>query len=152
MSSILVVDDEPAMREFYRRVITAAGHRAIDVGTAEQGLDFLTLSPDIGVVVADLQMPGHGGAWLVDQVRQRFPNVAVILATADDTVSGAVTLQPSVVRYLVKPISTEQLLAALSAALEEPAPPAKADTGPDAIEAWLDRKLTHPHGDGGGTH
>lgn len=151
MSSILVVDDEPAMREFYRRVLTAAGHLAIDARTAEQALDFLTLSPDIRVVVADLQMPGHGGAWLVDQIRQRFPNVAVILATADDTVSGAVTLQPSVVSYLVKPISSEQLLAAVSAALQEPVSAAAADSGADPIEAWLDKKLTHPHGDGGGT-
>lgn len=150
MSAILVVDDEPAMRQFYRRSLTAGGYLAIDAMTAEQALDFLTMSPDIRVVVADLQMPGRGGAWLVEQIGQRFPQVAVILATADSTVPGSISLQPSVVGYLVKPIGGQQLLAAVSAALDAPAP-AAADAGGDEVEAWLDKKLNHRHGDGGGT-
>lgn len=148
MSSILVVDDEPAMRDFYRRTLTAAGYLAIDARTAEQALDFLAMSPNIGVVVADLQMPGQGGAWLVDQIRQRYPNVAVILATADETVSGAISLQPSVVEYLVKPIAGQRLLDAVGAALKTPHLPAPSLAGNDPIEAWLDKKLTHPRADG----
>src|SRR5690349_14147322 len=112
MSSILVVDDEGPMREFYRRALSAGGYNPIDVRTAEEALDFLTGS-DIGVAVVDLTMPGKGGAWLVEQLRQRFPNVAVILATADERVSGSISLQPSVVSYLVKPISAAQLLTAV---------------------------------------
>lgn len=150
MSSVLVVDDEPAMREFYRRSLTNGGYLAIDAMTAEQALDFLGLSPDIRVVVADMQMPGHGGAWLVDQIAQRFPKVVVILATADDTVSGTISLQPCVVSYLVKPIGGQQLLEAVAAALTAGAPASAEHAGADPIEAWLDRKLTHPRGDGDG--
>jgi len=150
MSSILVVDDEAGMREFYSRALAAGGYRPLDVRTAEEALDYLSLTPDIELAVVDLNMPGHGGAWLIEQMRQRFPNVAVILATADERVSGTVSLQPSVVSYLVKPISAERLLIAVSDAIaaRDQVPPVPAQEGAaDPIDAWLDRKLTHRHGD-----
>jgi two-component system, OmpR family, KDP operon response regulator KdpE len=153
MSSILVVDDEGAMRELYRRLLTAAGYLALDARTAEEGLDLLTLTPDIFAVVADLNMPGQGGEWLVDQLRQRFPNVAVILATANENVPGTLSLQASVVQYIVKPITREQLLAAVAAAHAWHEQRVKAPPGPagkdDSIESFLDRKLTRGGGDGG---
>lgn len=152
MSSILVVDDESAMRTLYGRALIADGHLTIEARTAEEALDFLTLSSDITVVVADLEMPGHGGAWLVDQMRRRFPNVAVILATADETVPGTLSLLPAVVSYLVKPISAERLRAAVKDALtwhtRHSGASASGPTVADPIESWLDRKLTRGPGDG----
>jgi two-component system response regulator AlgR len=151
VSPILVVDDEPAMREFYSRALTAGGYLPLDVRTAEEALDFLAMSPDIKVVVVDLNMPGRGGAWLVEQMRDRCPGVAVVLATADEQVAGSISLQPSVVNYLVKPISAEALLRAVREALDyAPSSPASADGG-DPIESFLDRKLTHRRGDGDDT-
>jgi DNA-binding NtrC family response regulator len=150
MSSILVVDDEFAMREFYRRALMAGGYLAIEARTAEEALDFLTLSPEIRLVVADLNMPGQGGAWLVDQIQSRFQGVAVILGTANESVPGALSLQPSVVGHLVKPISAARLLEAVGHALGTPGPaPAVPLAADDPIETWLDKKLTHPHGDDG---
>jgi DNA-binding NtrC family response regulator len=151
VSSILVVDDEAAMREFYRRALTAGGYLPLDVRTAEEALDFLSMEREIQLVIADLNMPGHGGAWLVEQMRQRFPNVAVILATADERVPGTLSLQASVVNYLVKPISAEGLLTAVRDALtnlKEPAVSGSTEPAGDPFDAWLNRKLTHrPHGD-----
>lgn len=150
MSSILVVDDEAAMRDFYRRALSAGGYRPLDVRTAEEALDYLSLTPDIELAIVDLNMPGHGGAWLIEQMRQRFPHVAVILATADERVPGTVTLQSSVVGYLVKPIAPEHLLttvgAALAARAQAPSGSDRSGTG-DPFDAWLDRKLTHRRGD-----
>ena len=150
MSSILVVDDEAAMREFYRRALTAGGYLPLDVRTAEEALDYLTMTPDIQLVVVDLNMPGHGGAWLIEQMRQRFPKVAIILATADERVSGTLSLQRSVVSYLVKPIGAERLLQAVNDAIAaiEQSPASSAETAAaDPIDAWLDRKLTHRRND-----
>ena len=150
MSSILVVDDESAMRTLYSRALQADGHLAIEARTAEEALDFLTLTPEIRVVVADLDMPGHGGAWLVDQMRGRFPGVAVILATANDMVPGSVSLQPAVVSYLVKPISGDRLRAAVSDALswhDRQSHLGSAAPAGDPFDAWLNRKLTRGHGD-----
>ena len=152
MSSILLVDDEAAMREFYRRALVAGGYFPIEARTAEEALDYLSRSPDIPLVIVDLNMPGHGGEWLVEQMRARFPHVAVILATANDAVPGSVSLQPAVVNYLVKPIGTQALLAAVDAAIgADPAggsrPPAGA-SGADPVETWLDKKFTRARGDG----
>jgi CheY-like chemotaxis protein len=150
MSTILVVDDESAMRELYARALVASGYLTVESRTAEEALDYLSLSPDIDVVIADLDMPGHGGAWLVDQIRGQFPNVAVILATANEAVSGTLSLQAAVVSYLVKPISPDRLRAAVSEGLawherrvSQPAGAAVADP----IESWLDKKLTRGNGD-----
>lgn len=150
MSSILVVDDESAMREFYRRALAAGGYLPLDVRTAEEALDFLAMTPEIQVVVVDLAMPGKGGAWLIEEMCQRFPHVAVILATADERVSGTLSLLPSIVNYLVKPISAAQLLNAVRDALAKSAESAGVATssGADPIESWLDQKLTHRKGNG----
>jgi two-component system chemotaxis response regulator CheY len=153
MSIILVVDDESAMRALYARALVESGHLTIEARTAEEGLDRLAGAPDIHVVVADLDMPGHGGAWLVEQMRGRFPNVAVILATANESVPGTLTLQAAVVSYLVKPISGDRLRDAVAEALawhdrQSSSPLGATQTAGDPIEAWLDKKLTRPHGDG----
>jgi DNA-binding NtrC family response regulator len=152
VSSILVVDDESAMRTLYARALISDGHLTIDARTAEEALDRLSTADDIAVVVADLEMPGHGGAWLVEQMSGRFPNIAVILATANESVPGTLSLQPAVVSYLVKPVSAERIRAAVTDALawhgrRTDASPAGAPGG-DPFDAWLDRKLTRGHGDG----
>jgi DNA-binding NtrC family response regulator len=152
MSSILVVDDEVAMREFYGRALIAGGYLPILARTAEEAIDFLARTPELHVVVADLNMPGHGGAWLVEQIRERFTDVAVILATADETVPGTLSLQSCVVGYLVKPVAIDRLLATVEEALawhdrQTPASGA-GGAGADPIENWLDRKLTRGNGDG----
>ena len=151
MSAILVVDDESAMRELYGRFLLADGYLPLEARTAAEALDVLARGDDIPVVIADLRMPGDGGEWLIERIRERFPSVAVILATANANVPGSVTLQPSVVNYIVKPMSREHLSSAVKAALatrERSRPDASGDHDP--IEAFLDTKLNRNHGNGGG--
>jgi two-component system response regulator CpxR len=156
MASILVVDDEVAMRELFKTLLLREGFLALEARTAEEALDLLALTPDIHVVVADLHMPGQGGAWLLNRLRQQYPNVAVILATADERVPGTLSLLPSVVNHLVKPVSRERLLAAVANGLtwHEQQEDTMADRagGDDPIYAFQDRKLNRRHGDGGETH
>ena len=83
MSSVLLVDDELGMRELLKRWLLAKGHHLLEARTAEEALDVLAKLPHVAVVVADMQMPGRGGAWLVGELQNQFPDVAVILATAD---------------------------------------------------------------------
>ena len=151
MSAILVVDDESAMRDLYGRFLLADGYLPLEARTAIEALDVLEREEDIPVVIADLQMPGHGGEWLIEQSRKRFPNVVVILATANQSVPGSVTLQPSVVKYIVKPISREQLSAAVKSALSARDHSTSRDAGgDDPIEAFLDTKLNRNRGNVGG--
>ena len=148
MPAILVVDDEVAMREFCHRALTIGGYQAIDVRTAEEAVTSLSLRPDIRVVVVGLSTEGHGGTWLVEQMRQRFPDVAVILGTAEDPGAGAVSLQPSVVSRLVRPISAGRLLDAVRYALDQRSQAAPRSAAGDPVKLFLDRKSTHQRGDG----
>lgn len=116
MSAVLVVDDEPRVRALLVRVLAAAGYDTREAPDAETALGLLAASVS-DVVLCDVQMPGQGGLWLVERVRERFPSVAILLATALDIVPPAISLQEGVVDYLVKPFDGERVLAAVSRAL-----------------------------------
>jgi DNA-binding response OmpR family regulator len=79
---VLIVDDEPAIRESMAVFLNAAGH---DVSTAEHGFDALlqlrSVTPDI--IISDLNMPQMSGFEFLSVVRRRFPEVPVV------AVSGA---------------------------------------------------------------
>ena len=79
---VLIVDDEPAIRESMAVFLNAAGH---DVSTAEHGFDALlqlrSVTPDI--IISDLNMPQMSGFEFLSIVRRRFPEVPVV------AVSGA---------------------------------------------------------------
>jgi cyclic di-GMP phosphodiesterase len=116
--SILVVDDEPAVRQVMKRWIESQGYAVrVAAGAAEA----LTLLADAlaGVVICDLRMPGHDGLWLVDLLRREHPDVAVIIATGVNDVEAAVEgLRQGVVDYLTKPFDRERLFDAVSRAVE----------------------------------
>lgn len=90
---ILVVDDEPVMRETMKILLTASGY---EVSTAEHGFDALlqlkTLHPS--VIISDLNMPQMSGFELLSIVRRRFPEIAVIAVSgayeSGDLVPGGV--------------------------------------------------------------
>jgi CheY-like chemotaxis protein len=119
MPTILVVDDESGTREALTRLLVARGHRALSACAAEEALDLVTLIPDIHLVVADMQMPGNGGRWLIEQLAARFPRVAIVVATADNAVPGAISLKTPVVSYVRKPFTVEQLSDAVVKGLDQ---------------------------------
>jgi len=75
---LLVVDDEPALRDIATSVLTEEGY---DVVTAEDGFDALRLlsEPLPDVMITDLNMPGMPGSKLLEVVHHRFPHLPVIV-------------------------------------------------------------------------
>lgn len=117
MPTVLVVDDESQIRELLIRWISSEGYQVREAATAEAALDDMqTASADI--VLCDVQMPGQGGLWLTGQLRSRFPETAIVLATSDRSVSSQITLQPGVVEYLAKPFTREEVLKAVQLAVD----------------------------------
>ncbi|MBI3476550.1 MAG: response regulator [Acidobacteria bacterium] len=74
---ILVVDDEPAIRETTKAILENEGY---DVLTAADGLDgILALSQSLpDVIISDLHMPRMSGLEFLTIVRQRFPHIAIV--------------------------------------------------------------------------
>ncbi len=142
MRSVLIVDDEPRIREFLARWLAPAGYDVKEAPDAEAALAAVAASvPD--VVLCDVQMPGHDGLWLVEQLRQRFPAVAIVLATANDSVPPVVSLQEGVVEYLVKPFERDRVLAAVRRAVEwrqsAPVQPLDGAAAGDPLAEWLNK-------------
>ena len=96
MDSVLVVDDERDVRDVLGSLLTAEGYAIHLAGNAEEALGVLATVP-VAVAVCDKFMPGRDGLWLVTQIRKLRPEVAIIIATADDSVLPAFTLQPSLI-------------------------------------------------------
>jgi DNA-binding NtrC family response regulator len=117
VSSVLIVDDEPGIRQFLSRWLAPAGYEIREAADADAALAMIDVEvPD--VVLCDVQMPGHDGLWLVGQLRERFSAVPVVLATADAHVPPGVSLQNGVVDYLVKPFDRDAVLACVARAVE----------------------------------
>jgi DNA-binding NtrC family response regulator len=140
MSLVLIVDDQSAIRELLISWIGREGYQTAQAADAETALDAMIARP-ADVVFCDVQMPGHGGFWLADRLRERFPETAIILATGNENVPPAVSLQAGVVEYLVKPFSREAVLKAVRHGLEwhqmSLAVRAKQTDQIGSIEKWL---------------
>lgn len=116
--SVLIVDDETGVRTLMSRWLEAGGYRVDTAGSAEEALKRLALTPS-AVALCDIRMPGQDGLWLVERIRECFPETAVIMATgAHDASAKAASLQHGAVDYLTKPFGRDRLREAIDRGLE----------------------------------
>ena len=106
MDSVLIVDDDEMIREMLSRILAREKYDLYEAADAEAALDILATT-SIGVVLCDRKLPGRDGDWLIEQVRQQFPDTAIVLATGDSSVPPRVSLQTGVVAYIVKPFTAQ---------------------------------------------
>ncbi|WP_205341162.1 LytR/AlgR family response regulator transcription factor [Denitrificimonas caeni] len=114
---ILIADDEPLARERLARMLTEIPYCTVLQPSAENGYDALQLvarlKPDI--LLLDIGMPGLDGLQVAAQLCEQSDAPAVIFCTAHDE-HALQAFDVSAIGYLVKPVRTEQLLAALEKA------------------------------------
>lgn len=116
-SSVLLVDDDDAVREAYSRVLTSAG---FDVHPAPDGARALELLQRGGfdAVVSDISMPGMDGLQLLREVRRRDRDLPVILMTGRPTLETATrAIDYGVLKYLMKPVSRDDIAGAVRRAV-----------------------------------
>lgn len=117
MSSVLVVDDEEAMRHLMTRWVKLAGHDASAASSADEALDVLAeQSP--AVAVCDVRMPGRDGLWLADKIRREFPDTAIIIASGARDTDPRVAEHTGAVDYLQKPFGRDRLTFAVERGFE----------------------------------
>lgn len=79
--TVLVVDDEPLIGSLVKTLLERVGLKAVFVRTVREALDRMHRSPDVGLVITDLQMPQSSGVELCQTLREEFPQVPVIAMT-----------------------------------------------------------------------
>lgn len=119
VGTILLVEDEPGVRMFARRVLVRAGY---DVLEASSGTEALALAAaratPVDLLVCDVVMPGVGGRKVAEAIGARWPATSVLFMsgyTDDDILRHGVRMAE--VSFLPKPFSAEQLREAVLAAL-----------------------------------
>ena len=118
---ILIVDDEPTVCLLAQMILSEQGYKVITAYDGNQALElFDKIGRYVGLVILDFIMPGRDGEAIFYQLKQRDPNVAVLLS------SGYVEhprLTPMLVKglagFIVKPYSRQRLLDQVRSTLDQ---------------------------------
>jgi two-component system chemotaxis response regulator CheY len=122
LGTVLVVDDEPNIRKLLRLVLTKAGYDVVEAEDGLKGVRAIKRSDEnallVDMIICDLQMPNMNGMEAITYFHSEFPSVPVIVLTGEPDILNAKALMAElgVVDYLVKPIQSEQLMAAVQKA------------------------------------
>lgn len=130
---VLLVEDDPSLREALGETLLLAGYAYAAVGSAEDAL-IAAGKQAFSLVVSDVNMPGMDGHQLLSQLRSRYPQLPVLLMTAHGAVERAVdAMRQGAADYLVKPFEPKALLALVARHASGQLGPADGD-GPIAVE------------------
>jgi two-component system response regulator MprA len=120
---ILVVDDEPAVRESLRRALQLEGYDVELAGDGAEALELLRSGNGIDAMLLDVSMPRLDGLEACRRLRSDGNTLPVLMLTARDAVADRVAgLDAGADDYVVKPFALEELLARLRALLRRLGP------------------------------
>jgi len=121
--SILLVEDEAAVRGTIRLMLEDFGYRVVEVGDGQTALECLQQGLNVDLVLTDVVMPGNVNGWqLAQRVWQANPQQKVLFSTgyADNPIMQEITADPRI-RVLRKPFSRRDLAVMVRATLDQPA-------------------------------
>jgi DNA-binding NtrC family response regulator len=116
---ILVVDDEGVVLESCRRVLEQEGYEVILASTADKALDAVE-NEELSLLLVDIKMPERDGVYFIKKVRDKSPNIPIIVMTGYPTpetiseaaMNGAATL-------IAKPFTPDELLETIERVIEK---------------------------------
>jgi two-component system, cell cycle sensor histidine kinase and response regulator CckA len=121
--TILLVEDEEAVRALAAHTLRARGYRVVAAGSAEEALRLADQQPAVDLLLTDVVLPGGSGIGLAERLTARLPRLAVVFISGyldpeRYDVAGVITRE----RLLQKPFSAAALAAAVRLALDERQP------------------------------
>jgi DNA-binding response OmpR family regulator len=115
-AQVLVIEDEPELRDLLRPYLEAEGFTMWEAGTGPQGLAVLRAEP-IDLVILDVMLPGLGGLEVLRQLRETSDLPVILLTARREEGHRIAGLRLGADDYVVKPFSAPELVARVVAQL-----------------------------------
>lgn len=107
---ILIVDDEASLRRTLARILQQAGLEVTTAASGQEGISFLS-QQSFDLVYLDIRMPDMNGLEMLKKIHSNFPDLPVILFTAQPDMNSAVeALRHGAIDYLMKPLQPQTLI------------------------------------------
>jgi DNA-binding response OmpR family regulator len=120
--TVLVVDDEPIVREVVVRYLRREGYRTLEAADGERARELLEHDPP-NLVVLDVMLPGTDGLSLCRWIRARSELPVILLTARGEEADRIVGLELGADDYVTKPFSPRELAARVRTVLRRAAPP-----------------------------
>lgn len=116
---ILIVDDEPGVRESLTELLRIEGYKVESAESGNLALENLK-EGDFDLVLLDLRMPGIDGVEVMGEIRKFHPDTRIIIITGFGTLESAIeAIRFGAQDYLLKPYGAEDILLSITKALSE---------------------------------
>ena len=117
---IMIVDDEPPVRELLTDAFSHEPWEVLCAGTAEEALDILAREP-VDVVVSDEKMPGMSGSEFLAVVRLQYPDTIRMILTGHASLESAIRAinEGQIYRFFTKPCNMVDLIVTIRQALQQ---------------------------------
>ena len=132
-ATILIVDDEPGVREVLEEYFVAHGYTTISAADAAVARA-LAAERYVDLALVDVNMPGEDGLSLARHLRERYANVAIVMLTSAGTVVDRIVgLEMGADDYVPKPFDPRELLARVKSVLRRTSAAARAELDAERV-------------------
>jgi len=119
LKKILVVDDDPIIRQTLRVLLRDAGFEV--VGEAGDGIKAMEIleSQKVGVVLLDIDMPGSSGLDVLCEIHEAYPSIEVVMLSGNANVEDVKTAKErGAAGYIVKPFNVNNVIQNINRAIQ----------------------------------
>ncbi len=120
---VMVVDDEEPIRKAIWLSLMRAGYEVVEAGDGEEAIRKLNEGDNplvVGTIICDIRMPKMNGTSAIAYFREQYPCIPVVVLTGYPDVQLATYLMKQGVKnYLVKPLDKQEIVAAVSEAVDQ---------------------------------
>jgi len=137
-AKILIVDDDPGVRESLEELLRLENYQADSTGSGEDALK--ALSEGFDLVLLDIKMPGIDGVEVMHEIRKYHPDTRIIIITGYGSLESAIdAIRSGAQDYMLKPYTADDILVSIGKALSEKESRTRKEILIEQLESSLDQ-------------